>query len=43
MSIYILPTFLHISFGTDKKNLSENQGLLELVIISFIFMTFTFD
>ena len=34
---------LCISYGTEKENLFGNQLYLELVIISFILMTFTFD
>ena len=32
-----------ISYGTEKENLFDNQGLLKLMIISFIFMNFIFD
>ena len=34
---------LCISYGTEKENLFGNQLYLELVTISFILMTFTFD
>ena len=32
-----------ISYGADKENLFVNQELLNLVITSFILMTFMFD
>ena len=32
-----------ISYGTEEENLFDNQGLLKLMIISFIFMNFIFD
>ena len=32
-----------ISYGTEKENLFDNQGLLKLMIISFTFMNFIFD
>ena len=32
-----------ISYGTEKENLFDNQELLKLMIISFIFMNFIFD
>ena len=35
--------FLNIFYGTDRENLFDSQGLLKLVIGSFILMTFTFD
>ena len=35
--------FLYISKGADKKNLFNNQEPLELVIITFILVTFKFD
>ena len=34
---------LYISLGANKENLSNNQELLYLVIISFILMTLMFD
>ena len=47
ISIRILHTDLCIftlfSCGNDEENLFDNQGLLKLMIISFILMTFTFD
>ena len=33
----------YISHGTDIEDFSDNQELLKLVIISFIFMTSTYD
>ena len=35
--------FLYISYGTYRENLSNNQELLEFVIISFILITLPFD
>ena len=32
-----------ICYDTEKENLFDNQGLLKLMIISFIFMNFIFD
>lgn len=34
---------LHISFGTDKKNSSNNYELLEVEIISLFLITLVFD
>ena len=35
-------SFIHF-YGTERENLFNNQGLLELVIFSFILMTFSID
>ena len=40
--MHILPT-LHMSYGVDKGNLSNNQLLLQLVIILFILMALKYD
>ena len=47
INIRILHTDLFIftlfSCGNDEENLFDNRGLLKLMIISIILMTFTFD
>ena len=45
ISIHVLNTFLSKSLmvRTDKENSFDNQGLLKLVIVSFLLMTFVFN
>ena len=43
-SVFIFPIlFLYISYGNDKENLFDDQELLELVIISYVLITFIFN
>ena len=39
ISIHILHTILYVSLHAGKENWFNNQGLLKLVIISFVLMT----
>ena len=43
ISIHILHTVLYVSLRAGKENWFNNQGLLKLVIISFILMTVMCD